>query len=176
MTATPRGRRLLVTVVLALGAGCAAPQQPPPPQPSAPPEPCKEPERVALLVDAAPNLNPGPDGQPLPTVVWLYQLKATQRLELMSLDDVIRDKNALADDLLEAREVTLAPSARITPEMFRKPGATHVAAVAFFRRPTGPSWRAVAPLPASDPFHCYRRERTRWIQFFLQAYQAIYVP
>jgi predicted component of type VI protein secretion system len=39
--------------------------------------------------------------------------------------------------------------------MVRNEAATSLAVVAFFRRPNGPSWRAVRKLPPPDPQHCH---------------------
>jgi type VI secretion system VasD/TssJ family lipoprotein len=74
------------------------------------PEACTEPEKLPLVVDGASNLNQGPDGQPLPTVVRAYQLKGTGRLEAASLPQMIRNApEVLRDDVLETQEFTLAP-------------------------------------------------------------------
>ena len=160
-----------------LADGCV--HKPPPPPPPTPKEvePCQDPEKLSLIVDGAPNLNRGPDGQPLSTVVRVYQMKGVTRLGMVSLDELIRsEKDALADELLDTKEIMLPPLGRIVPELVRRPEATHVAVAAFFRRPTGSSWRAMAALPPPDPYHCYRPWEKRWIQFFLQGYEAAYVP
>jgi type VI secretion system protein VasD len=134
--------------------------------------PCSEVEPLALVVDGGPNLNPGPDGQPLPTVVRVYQLRSDARLAASSIEEMARnDRGVLADDVLEIQELTLFPSGRELPALRRNPQSTHVAVTALFRRPRGASWRAVVPVPAPDPLHCYR-EQPRWLQFFLQDYDV----
>jgi type VI secretion system VasD/TssJ family lipoprotein len=145
---------------------------------TAQPEPCTEQERLPLVVDGASNLNEGPDGQPLPTVVRVYQLKGTGRLEAASLEQMIRSApEILRDDALETQEFTLDPRGRHFPDMRRNPAATHLAVVGLVRRANGRSWWALATLPAPDPFHCHRPpNRSRWLQFYLQGYQVAYVP
>jgi type VI secretion system protein VasD len=109
--------------------------------------------------------------------VRIYQLKGIARIQNISLDELLRsEEDALGEDLLDTKEVTLAPLARIFPELPRKPEASSIAIAALFRRPTGSSWRALAPLPPRDPDHCHRPWAKRWIQFFLQGYEAAYVP
>lgn len=174
MSAALPGRSRVVGVALLLTIGCA---HDPPPAPKEP-EPCKEAEPLSVLVDAAADLNRGPSGQPLPTVVKVYQLRGTSRLAVVSLDEVMKsEKAALGDDLLEAQQLTLKPSARIYPEMLRAKEATHLAVAALYRDPTAESWRNMVALPPSDPFHCHKKkENRRWLQFFLHGYQVDYVP
>jgi type VI secretion system protein VasD len=178
MMAKGRGRRGGALLGIAFGAfvlcdfGCASNQQP------KDPTPCTDPEQLPVIVDSDPNLNPGPNAQPLPTVVRIYQLKGTTQLSVLSLDEIMRNEKAsLADDLLDVQEITLKPKTRHYPELLRKPGATHVAVAAFYRQPTSESWRAMAPLPPVDPFACHKKNESRpWIQFFLHGYKVEYVP
>jgi len=173
-----RSRAALGLVGMVALAWACAEKTPPPAAPAPEPEPCKELEKLPVVVDGASDLNAGPDGQPLPTIVRVYQLKGTGRLETASLDQLIRSgPEILGEDVVDSREFTLNPRARFFPDMRRDSAATHVAVVGLVRRPSGNSWWAVATLPASDPFHCHRRaERTPWLQFFLQGYQVAYVP
>jgi type VI secretion system protein VasD len=160
------GQRALLLLVATLACTHARPRARPGPAP------CRDTEPLSLLIDGAANLNPGPDGQPLPTVVRLYQLRGTARLQGASLDEIARnDRGLLADEVLEIREVTLMPGGREMPDLHRNPQCTHVAITALFRRPHAASWRAVAPVPPPDPLHCYRPQ-PRWIQFYLQDYDA----
>jgi type VI secretion system protein VasD len=163
-------RRALLLLIATLSCTHARPK--PRPRPVAA---CAETEPLALLIDGAANLNPGPDGQPLPTVVRVYQLRGTTRWQTANLDEMARnDRAVLADEALDIRELTLMPSGRELPTLTRHPQTTHVAITVLFRRPHGTSWRAVAPLPPPDPLHCYRQPR--WIQFYLQEYDALVVP
>ncbi|HEY0714090.1 MAG TPA: type VI secretion system lipoprotein TssJ [Polyangia bacterium] len=176
MTAQGRGWRGGVRFASALAAvlvalvGCASSQP-------KDPTPCTDPEQLPVLIDSDLNFNPGPNGQPLPTVVRVYQLKGTNLLSVVSLDEIMRnEKAALADDLLEVQEITLKPKTRHYPELLRKPGATHVAVAAFYRQPTAESWRAMAPLPPVDPFACHKKNEAKpWIQFFLHGYKVDHV-
>jgi type VI secretion system VasD/TssJ family lipoprotein len=161
---------LLGIASAALAAACAHD----PPAPAKEAGPCTEPEKLRVLVDGAKDLNRGPGGQPLPTVVRIYQLKGTAQLGVVSLDEIMRnEKAALVDDLLEVQEITLKPNARVYPELRRLAGATHIAVAGFFRQPTADSWRAITALPPSDPFLCHKKDDGRpWMQFFLHGYQV----
>jgi type VI secretion system VasD/TssJ family lipoprotein len=173
--ATPGRTRLLGTALAVVTAlGCASS---PPPAPKDP-EPCKDPEPLSVFVDGAADLNRGPSGQPLPTVVKVYQLKGTTRLAVVSLDEVMRnEKAALGDDLLEAQQLTLKPGARVYPELRRAKDASHLAVAALYREPTAESWRNMVALPPTDPFHCHKKsEKPRWMQFFLHGYSVDFVP
>ena len=172
MSAAHPGRSRLVGMALLLAAACA--HDPPPAAKE--PEACKEPEPLSVIVDGDADLNRGPSGQPLPTVVKVYQLKGTTRLAVVSLDEVMKsEKVALGDDLLEAQQLTLKPGARVYPEMLRVKDATHVAVVALFRETPADQWKAMEPLPASDPFHCRKKEARPWMQFFLHGYRVEFV-
>jgi type VI secretion system protein VasD len=130
--------------------GCA---HKPPPQP---PSPCTTPEPIRLTLTASPRLNPGDQGEPLATTVRIYQLKDTAKLVESSLDRLLDgDRGILADDFVSVLELTLYPGERAAPPIVRGEGANAIAVVAFFRRPEGPSWRAIRKLPPPDPQHCH---------------------
>ena len=133
-----------------LGA-CAHPQ----PQPQ-PPSPCTTPEPVRVLLTAAANVNPGESGEPLATTVRIYQLRDTAKLVESSIDRLLDgDRGILGEDFVSMQELTLYPGERAAPAIARGEGAKNLAVVAFFRRPVGPSWRAIRQLPAPNPQHCH---------------------
>jgi type VI secretion system VasD/TssJ family lipoprotein len=136
-------------MAMALAASCAhAPPTPPPP--------CPPPEPLHVTLRASPRLNPSDRGEPLATVVRIYQLKGTGKIGVASFDDLMdHDRDALGEDFVAVQEVTLTPGATLTPPLFRSPDATYVAVVGLFRRPTGTSWRAVDRLPPPDPQFCH---------------------
>jgi type VI secretion system protein VasD len=140
---------VLASAVAVVGA-CAAHQPP------APPSPCTTPEPVRISLTASVRLNPDENGQSLATTVRVYQLKDTAKLIEANLDQILDgDKALLGEDLVAMQELTLYPGERAAPAMVRGEGATSLAVVAMFRRPNGPSWRAIRKLPAPDPQHCH---------------------
>lgn len=141
---------LSASAVVVLGA-CAH-------EPPAPPSPCTTPEPVRLSLTASVRLNPDENGQSLATTVRVYQLKDTAKLVEANLDQILDgDKALLGEDLVSMQELTLYPGEKAAPTMVRGEGATSVAVVAMFRRPNGPSWRAIRKLPPPDPQHCHAK-------------------
>jgi len=147
---------VLASALTAFGS-CAHPPPPPP----APPSPCPTPEPVRLHLTASTRLNPGENGESLATTVRIYQLKDTAKLVESSLDRILDgDRAVLAEDFVSVQELTLYPGEKAAPVMVRGEGVTHLAVVAMFRRPLGPSWRAIRKLPAPDPQHCHAKVGT----------------
>jgi type VI secretion system VasD/TssJ family lipoprotein len=124
--------------------------------PPPPPSPCTTPEPIRLYLTASPLLNPGEHGESLATTVRIYQLKDTGKLIESSLDRILdNDRAVLGDDFVSVRELTLYPGDKAAPTLVRGEGATSLAVVAMFRRPVGPSWRAIRKLPPPDPQFCH---------------------
>jgi type VI secretion system protein VasD len=155
-----------VALLALLVGGCPKP----PPAPAAPPPPCPDPEPVRLYLLGTERLNPGEHGEPLATVVRIYQLKGSQRLNEASFEDMLdRDKQTLADELVATKELTVNPGDQIDPQVIRGDGASWVAVVALFRQPAGTSWRALYRLPPPDPYYC-RSSRKRRTPKLYQAF------
>jgi len=151
MNKTSLKSAVLASAFATLGA-CA---HTPPPPPS-PPSPCATPEPIRMNLTASPRLNPGENGESLATTVRIYQLKDTGKLVESSLDRILDgDRAVLGEDFVAAQEITLYPGERAAPAMVRGEGAAYLAVVAMFRRPVGPSWRAIRKLPPPDPQHCH---------------------
>jgi type VI secretion system protein VasD len=139
-------KSLVLASAVAMFGACAHP----------PPSPCTTPEPIRLSLTASPRLNPGESGESLATTVRIYQLRDTGKLVEATLDRILdNDRAVLADDFISVQELTLYPGERATPTMVRGEGATHVAVVGLFRRPNGPSWRAIRKLAPPDPQHCH---------------------
>jgi len=147
MNKTSLNFAVLASVVL---GACA---HPPPPLP---PSPCTTPEPVRVLLTASVNVNPGESGEPLATTVRVYQLKDAAKLVESSIDRLLDgDRAILGEDFVSVQELTLYPGESAAPALVRGEGATYLAVVAFFRRPVGPSWRAIRQLPPPNPQHCH---------------------
>jgi type VI secretion system protein VasD len=149
---------LEVALLALLMGGCPKP----PPSPVAPPPPCTDPEPVRLYLSGTERLNPGEHGEPLATVVRVYQLKASGHLNEANFEDILdRDKQTLAEELVASKEMTLNPGDQLDPQIVRGDGAAWIGVVALFRQPAGTSWRALYRLPAPDPYHCRPLKRGR---------------
>src|SRR5438045_1322459 len=140
-----------------LSGACPHPAAAPP----TPPPPCPDPEPLRLVVNASDRLNPGERGEPLATVVRIYQLKSSSKISGAAFEEMLdRDKDTLGDELVSAKELTVNPADRIDPALTRGDGVNYIAVVALFRQPGGTFWRAIYHLPSVDPYHC-RQSRTR---------------
>jgi type VI secretion system protein VasD len=151
-----RIRGLAVTCAIAIVAGCGHSSPPPPPATPTPPAPCPSPEPLRISLKADAHLNPSERGEPLATVVRIYQLKGTGKITVASFDDLMdHDRDTLGEDFVAVQEVTMNPGARLDPPLFRAPDATHVAVVGLFRRPSSTTWRAIETLPPANPQFCH---------------------
>ena len=156
MTSIRFGIAALAGAVLPLLSGCS--HDPPPAAAAAnnAPPPCATPEPLKVTLKASAQINPGEKGEALATVIRIYQLKGTSKLQGASFDDLLdRDKDVLGDELAGATEVTINPGDTVEPPLVRSPEAGYIAAVALFRRPAGNTWRAMKRLAPPDPQHCH---------------------
>ena len=151
---------LVACLALAVGAGCGLfRSQPPPPAPvsapapTPPPPPAEPPATVPLdvVVIAAAWLNPDEQGQSLPTVVRIYQLKATSKLEAAEFQQLYaHPKETLGEDLLRSDEIVISPGETAHRRIERERSAKALAVVSMVRRPAGLSWRTDVELPPPD--------------------------
>lgn len=106
---------------------------------------CASNEAVLVSGDAAAQLNRDSRGKPLSVVVRIYQLKSDRAFNRLSMEALAAgkpDKELLAPELLEMREMTLLPGARVTVSDFVvSPEASHIGLVAMFRQPDRHFWR-----------------------------------
>jgi len=111
----------------------------------------KGPLPIEVVVTASDRLNPDEQGQSLPTMVRIFQLKSTAKLEAADFDPLYRrPKEVLGEDLLHLEELTLSPGQSVRRQLDRDPAARAIAVVGLFRKPSGLSWRALAEIPPSD--------------------------
>jgi type VI secretion system VasD/TssJ family lipoprotein len=120
------------------------------PEPATPPAP-PQPGPIQLTLRASDKLNPDERGQPLPTVVVVYQLRSANKIAGADADDLYRKpKEVLGEDLLQSDELQLAPGQVQTRTLERDKGAKALAVVALVRRPKGPAFRSIVELPALE--------------------------
>ncbi len=106
------------------------------------------PPPIEVTIQASDRVNPDEQGQSLPTLIRLYQLKSAAPLEAADYGAVYgSDKETLGANLLQADEVVVAPGGTATKRIVRVPEATALAAVAVVRRPAAGAWRSIVELP-----------------------------
>jgi len=108
------------------------------------PESAKPARRMKLHLAASDSLNVDAAGRSLSLVVRVYKLRsptAFLNAPYETFGNNAKEKEALADDLIESREIVLLPGQQqqINERWARE--ATHVGVVALFRAPAPQRWR-----------------------------------
>lgn len=115
---------------------------------------------ISVGVSASERVNPDEFGQPLPTVVRVFQLKRAARAEEADFVELWeRPEEALAEDLILKQQVTVFPGRQERIPMELDPKARFLVGMAVFREPTATQWRTVVPLPASHKLCATYKER-----------------
>jgi type VI secretion system protein VasD len=134
---------LTLSALFVIG-GCSAHAPAPAPEAAAA---CKEPD-LKIVLRGSDRLNVDESGQALAVVVRVYLLKKTKMLEDAEFDQIWQhDRETLADDVLSADELTLAPKDTKTLHLKHNDDAKYIAAVGLFRKPDGIAWRAIRLTP-----------------------------
>lgn len=176
MTAHQKHTLLLSLSLLALGgvAGCGGGNS----RPS-----CDAQETAQLRIHATDRMNPDEEGNPLPTIVRVYQLANIGTMETATFEEIwTADEDTLGDAFLGKDELTMYPDSTINRPFERNPDANFIVGVAIVRRPTGQSWRTILelPPPASDaqcaalqenPDQAPQEPPTVYVAFELDDYQ-----
>jgi type VI secretion system protein VasD len=107
-------------------------------------------EHVVVQLRAATELNLDDDGNPLPTVVRIYQLTGDLAIRGLEFDELWRDHQAaLGDEYLAHVEIQIYPNSNEAIEITVDPKARHLLAFAGFQQPVGTSWYRIYRLPDS---------------------------
>lgn len=124
-------RWLLVSVVVALLAGCAS--APPPPKPTI----------ITATLDATAGVNPDAKGRASPIVVRVFELKsvaAFNNADFFSLWD--RERETLSAEMLGRDEFQLRPGEQKKFERTLQPDTRYVGVIAAFRDLERSNWRS----------------------------------
>ncbi|MEJ0046390.1 MAG: type VI secretion system lipoprotein TssJ [Rhodospirillales bacterium] len=122
----------------ALLAGCSSPPPPPPPT------------VLNLTMKAASGVNPGPDGQPAPVVLRVYQLETAagfNNAEFFPLYNT--DSTVLGQDLVKREDVVLAPGATVSKTIMPKDQVKALGLFAGFRDFQHLTWRGSTDVAAN---------------------------
>ena len=95
------------------------------------------------------KMNPGENGEPLPTGVRIYQLTTKDKMEKSDFKSLWKNDKAVLDDtLLAKKEVTVYPGKIQEIEIKKKSGASYIGVMAIFRKPNEESgkWKYIVKL------------------------------
>lgn len=128
---------------------------------------CTVPEPANLWVQGSYDLNPDASGDPLPTLVRVYQLSNLGELEQASFEEMLAQSDeVLGETLLATEEITVYPGQSTFRSFERDPSANYVVGVAVVRQPSGTQWRSVLTMPT-----CGKDSGTRpMVRFTLDGY------
>lgn len=105
-------------------------------------------EEVMVLVQGAADLNLDEEGNPLPTVVRLYQLTGDLATRNLDVGELWEDaEGVLGDEYISEKEFTLFPEGIESIPLAVEDGARYFLAVGGFQQPVGNTWYRVYPVP-----------------------------
>ncbi|ANH75902.1 type VI secretion lipofamily protein [Ralstonia insidiosa] len=103
-------------------------------------------KQMNLVIESREALNQNGQGQSLPVVVRVYQLKNTAAFEKAAYEQLLDDDQALLKtDLVGRMETVLAPGATAKLAATMAEEAQAVGVVGFFRDQSGATWQLVIP-------------------------------
>jgi len=108
---------------------------------------------VQLLVEGSSMLNLDANGDSLPTVVRLYQVRGELVLDGLDFQTIweAEDPEKLGDGFLGVEEMTIYPGQRDERLLPIESSATHIVAAAWFREPLGNTWFSAYEIPLRHP-------------------------
>ena len=156
---------MLCAPLICLLFGCGGQQLPTIPK-------CKVAGLEASLT-AAQRLNMDEEGNSLPLVVRMFQLKSATAIKNADFEAMWQDpKEALGEDLLSVAEMTLFPDQTEVREIPRESDARYVAVMGVFRKQTGTTWRAWKRIQTPNAAECKRNdEPIRSFKFVFSDYR-----
>jgi type VI secretion system protein VasD len=103
-------------------------------------------KQMNLVIESRSALNQNEQGESLPVVMRVYQLKDAKVFENAAYVQLVDDDRVLLSaDLLGSQEVTLAPDATVRLSMPMEDDAQIVGIAGFFRDRGGAEWQLAIP-------------------------------
>jgi type VI secretion system protein VasD len=107
-------------------------------------------KEISLYIQAARDLNLDEEGNPLPTVIRIYQLNGDLSTRSLEFTELWEDHEAaLGDEYISDKEIQIYPDSaeliKVTPEA----GARYILAFAAFQQPVGNTWFRVYEIPGT---------------------------
>mgnify|MGYP000262080474 CR=1 FL=1 len=108
---------------------------------------------VSLVVGAGDRVNPNDEGDPLPTVVRIYQMRGEMAVDDLDSRELWNSEKAeeLGEAFLAVDELTIAPEGQDIRTVPLEEDATHLLAAGLFRESVGSTWYTVYEIPRRHP-------------------------
>ncbi len=109
--------------------------------------------RMQLALQSSKNINPTDDGESLPTVIRVFQLRGELAIDNIDFDSLweAEEPEALGESFLSMEEITMYPDKTEVRELPVEADATHVLAAGLFRKPASTSWYTSYEIPVEHP-------------------------
>jgi type VI secretion system VasD/TssJ family lipoprotein len=105
-------------------------------------------KEIALYIQANRDLNLDEEGNPLPTVIRIYQLNGDLATRSLDFTELWEDaKTALGDEYISDKEIQIYPDSAELIKLAPDNGARFILAVAGFQQPVGNTWYRVYEVP-----------------------------
>jgi type VI secretion system protein VasD len=107
-------------------------------------------EDIALLVQATEDLNLDEEGNPLPTVIRVYQMSGDLATRSLDFTELWEDAEAaLGDEYISEKEFQIYPDSKELIQLTVEKDARYLLAFAVFQQPVGNTWYRVYKIPDS---------------------------
>jgi type VI secretion system VasD/TssJ family lipoprotein len=136
----------LIAAALATQAGCRRKGKDDSQEPAC--DPAKAEWSLHVVVQPSPSMNLDDQGQPLDTVLRIYELNSDLNTAALDFEEVWSKGGAVfGDALVNETEVTIFADRDFIHDIKPDPKTTHVLAAAIFRKPVGNTWYRVYKVP-----------------------------
>ncbi|MCA9654844.1 MAG: type VI secretion system lipoprotein TssJ [Myxococcales bacterium] len=109
--------------------------------------------KLQLAIQSTKNINPTDDGESLPTVVRVFQLRGELAIDSLDFDKVwaAEEVDELGESFIRMEELTMFPDKNEVRAIPVEAEATHVVAAALVRKPAATSWFTSYEIPVQHP-------------------------
>lgn len=151
MRARARNRHRLVGLATPLVVAVGVVACKPPEKPTCQPDSIEW--NVQLAIQTTKNINPTDDGESLPTVIRVFQLRGELAIDGLDFDDLwaVEEASELGESFLQMQELTMFPDKDEVRDLPIEDEATHVVAAALVRKPAATSWFTTFEIPLQHP-------------------------
>lgn len=109
--------------------------------------------RMQLAIQSSNTINQTDDGESLPTVIRVFQLRGELAIDSLEFDRVweVEEASELGESFLRMEELTMFPDQGEVRQVPVEDEATHVVAAALVRKPAAKSWFTSYEIPVQHP-------------------------